>query len=81
MGDSADGLEGTELVRKARRRTHVEGHPSTCQHDVEWKVGAAVEVLWHGKPYDGTVCALDDKTEKALVAYDPPFDRYPPEWR
>ena len=46
-----------------------------------WRVGDAVEVLWHGKPYDGTVCALNDADEQALVAYDPPFDRYPPEWR
>ena len=54
-----------------------DGQPAGC-----WAaVGTAVEFLWHGKPYDGTVRALDEAGERALVAYDPPFDRYPPEWR
>ena len=49
--------------------------------EATWSVGDAVEVLWHGKPYDGTVTRLDTAGERTLVAYDPPFDRYRPEWR
>lgn len=46
-----------------------------------WQCGCSVEVFWRGKPYDGTIEQLDTIGRRALVAYDPPFDKYSPEWR
>ena len=59
------------------RRKRAESQiPQRC-----WRVGDKVEVLWHGKPYDGTVREVNDTDGRVLVGYDPPFDRYEPEWR
>ena len=86
---TAGGQEGGS--RKRRRRSAAgpqpvgsslsAAAPPAAAAGCTWRVGDAVEVLWRGKPYDGVVRALEDSAGRALVAYDPPFDRYPPEWR
>lgn len=67
-------MDGGSESRGARRK---QDEPQRSN----WRVGDAAEVLWHGKPYDATVRAINGTEARVLVSYDPPFDCYPAEWR